>query len=70
VLGIFLQTPEECAVIKEKVKKFIAKRNAREVVSGGRSGDADALPTPVTKTPSEDNAGTLSENIRHDGVEH
>jgi hypothetical protein len=69
VLGIFLQTLE-CAVIKEKVKKFITEQNAREVVSGRRSGDADALPTPTVGTPSEDNAGTPSENIGHDGVEH
>ena len=70
VLGIFLQTLEECAAIKEKVKKFITERKAWESVSGSGSSDADALPTPTTETLGEDNVGAPCENIGQDGVEH
>lgn len=36
-----LQTAEECASIKEKVKSFIAAWNVREGAAGSGSGNAD-----------------------------
>jgi hypothetical protein len=56
-----LQSSEECAAIKEKVKKYIAERNARKGVASSSSGDADVPSTPATKVPAEDAA--------QDGVE-
>ena len=57
-----LQTPGECTAIKEKVKKFIAARNAREGATKSGSGDAGIPSTPAAEIPGED-AG-------HDGVEN
>lgn len=65
-----LQTSKECATIKEKVKKFIAARNAQEGAIGSGSGDAGASSTPATKIPSEDDTGTPGENAGQDGVEN
>jgi hypothetical protein len=45
-----LQSIEECVDIKEKVKKYIVKRNAREGVAGSGSGDADAPSTPLPRS--------------------
>ena len=41
--------------IKEKVKKYIAERNAHEGAAGSGSGDTEAPPTPTNEAP-EDNA--------------
>ena len=46
---------EECAVIKEKVKKYIAEQNARVGTARSGSGDTEAPPTPTNEAP-EDNA--------------
>ena len=53
-----LQSIEECATIKEKVKKYIAEWNAREGVAGSGSGETAMLLTPVTETQADDGTGT------------
>ena len=52
-LNPVLQSVEECAVIKEKVKKYVAKWNACEGAAGSGSGDADAPSTPATEIPTK-----------------
>jgi hypothetical protein len=63
-----MQSVEECAAIKEKVKKYIVERNARECAAGSGSGNADAPSTPVTEIPAEQGTGTPSEDAAQDGV--
>ena len=65
-----LQSIEECAAIKEKVKKYIAERNAREGSTGSGSGDTAALSTPVTTTLSHDGIGAPTEDATQDGVDN
>ena len=76
-----LQTPEECAAIMAKVKKFIADRNAKEgAVGSGSSGvnasstpDAGATGTPgeeTADTPGEEAIGTPGEHVNQEGVEN
>ena len=48
-LSSVLQSPEECAAIKEKVKKFIADRNARECATRSGLGDVGAPSTAATE---------------------
>jgi len=44
-----MQSIKECVVIKEKVKKYIVERNAREGVAGSGSSDTEApLTTAMT----------------------
>ena len=50
-----MQSVEGCMAIKEKVKKYIAERNAHEGAAGSGSGDTEAPPTPTNEAP-EDNA--------------
>lgn len=65
-----LQTPEECATIKEKVKKFIAARNAQEGATGSGSGDVGAPSTPAAEILGKDDMGTPGKNAGQDGVEN
>ena len=53
-----LQSIEECAAIKEKVKKYNAERNAHEGAAGSGSGETVAPLTPVTETQADDGTGT------------
>jgi hypothetical protein len=47
-----MQSVEECVAIKEKVRKYIAERNAREGATGSGSGDAGTLSTPTAENPT------------------
>ena len=58
-----------CA-IKEKVKKFIAERNAREGAAGSGSGDMNTPSTSATATPTEEGTGGPGEGVAQDGVEN
>ena len=69
-LKLVLQFIEECATIKEKMKKYIAKRNADEGATGSGSGDADALPTPATEIPTEEGTSAPGEDAAQDGVDN
>lgn len=68
VSEIYSVDPEECAVIKEKVKKFIATRNAQEGVTESGLGDAGTPSTPTVEIPSKDGTGALGEDAAQDGV--
>jgi hypothetical protein len=52
-----LQSIEECAAIKEKVKRYITERNAHEGATGSGSTDTETLPTPATGVPVGESAG-------------
>ena len=65
-----LQSPEECAAIKAKVKKFIADRNTREGATRSGSGYAGAPPTPAFEIPGEDNVAAPGKTSGQDGVEN
>ena len=65
-----LQSTEECAAIKEKVKKFIVVQNACEGMAGSGSDDADKPSTPATDTPAEEGTGGPGKGVAQDGVEH
>ena len=65
-----LQSIEECAAIKEKVKKFITEWNAREGTAGSGSGDMNTPLTPSTETPAEEGTGGPGEGVAQDGVEN
>ena len=64
-----MQSVENHAAIKEKVKKYIAERNAREGVAGSGSGDTEAPPTSAVEIPRDDNSGTPRDNAAQDGVD-
>ena len=49
-------------VIKEKVKKYIAMRNAHEGAAGSGSGNTEAPPTLATEAPKD--------NAAQDGVDN
>ena len=57
-----MQSIEECMVIKEKVKKYIAMRNAHEGAAGSGSGNTEAPPTLATEAPKD--------NAAQDGVDN
>jgi hypothetical protein len=65
-----LQSIEECTTIKEKVKKYIAERNAHEGVAGSGSGDADAPSTLATQIPTEQDTSAPGEDATRDGVDN
>ena len=69
-LACVLQSVEECAAIKEKVKKYIAERNALEGMAGSGSGYTEAPPTLAAEVPDGENAGTPKENMARDGVDN
>ena len=69
-LAHVLLSIEECAVIKEKVKKYIAERNAREGTARSGYGDTEAPPTPATEVLDCDNTGAPRENAAQDGVDN
>jgi hypothetical protein len=56
--------------IKEKVRKYITKRNAREGMTESGSGDAGMLLTPIAENPAQDGAGGSSEGAAQFGVEN
>lgn len=64
------QSDEECAAIKEKAKKYIAERNARETAAGSGPGDTEAPPTPATEILTEENTGAPGEDAARDGVDN
>jgi hypothetical protein len=53
--------------IKEKVKKYIAERNAHEGAAKSGSGDTEAPPTPAVEVLDGDNAGAPGEDAAQDG---
>jgi hypothetical protein len=53
--------------IKEKVKKYIAERNAHEGAAKSGSGDTEAPPTPAAEVLDGDNAGAPREDAAQDG---
>ena len=57
-----LQSIEECAAIKEKVKKCIAEWNAHEGATGSDSGKTATPSTPVTETLANDGTGAPTED--------
>jgi hypothetical protein len=61
---------EECAAIKEKVKRYIAERNAREGVAGSGSGDTEAPPAPATKVLVGESTGAGVQDVARDGVDN
>ena len=65
-----MQSVKECAEIKEKVKKYIAERNACEGATGSSSGDTEAPPTPAAEVLGDDNTGAPRENVARDGVDN
>jgi hypothetical protein len=65
-----LQSIEECIDIKEKVKKYIAKRNAREGVASSGSGNADAPLTPAIEILAEQGTSAPSKDAAQDGVDN
>lgn len=56
--------------IKEKVKKYIAERNAHEGVAWSGSSDTEASPTSVAEVLGDDNVGRPGDNAAQDGVEN
>ena len=65
-----MQSIEECVVIKEKVKKYIAEQNACEGVAGSGSSDTKAPPIPATEVPGDNNTGASGGNATQDGVDN
>ena len=65
-----LQSIEECAAIKEKVKRYIAEQNAREGAAGSSSGEMAASSTPVIETLADDGTGAPTEDAAQDGVDN
>lgn len=63
-----LQSPEECATIKEKVKKFIVDQNAWEGVTGSGLDDVGAPSTAAIEILGEDDMAALGKNVGQDGV--
>jgi hypothetical protein len=61
---------KEQMAIREKVKKYIAKRNAREGAGGSGSGDMEAPATPTTEVPTGDDTGAPADSVAQDGVQH
>jgi hypothetical protein len=61
---------EECAAIKEKVKRYIAERNAREGVAGSGSGDTEAPPTPAAKVLVGESTSAGVQDVARDGVDN
>ena len=65
-----LQSIEECAAIKEKVKKYITERNAHEGAAGSSSAETAAPSTPVTETLVDHGTGTSTEDAAQDGIDN
>ena len=65
-----MQSTVKCAVIKEKVKRFIAERNAHEGATGSGSGDMDAPSTPATEVPTEDDTGAPGVSTAQEWVDN
>ena len=66
----FVQFVEECAAIKEKVKKYIAERNARKGAARSGSSDTEAPSTPAAEVPGGDNTGAPGDNTAQDAVDN
>ena len=62
MLSCNVQFTEECTVIQERVKKYIAERNTREGVTGSGSGYMEAPTTATTEVPVSDNSGAPTDN--------
>jgi hypothetical protein len=65
-----LQSIEECMTINEKVKRYIAERNARKGAAGSGLGKTDAPLTPVTEIPANDVTGARTEDAAQDRVDN
>ena len=57
-------------MIKEKVKQYVAERNAREDGSGSGLGEAATPTTPAIKVPGRENISAPSLNVGQDGVDN
>ena len=65
-----MQSTEEFMATREKVKKYIAKRNAREGTTGSGSGDMEGPAAATTKVAVGGNSGAPADNVAQDGVEN
>ena len=52
------------------MKKYIAKRNAREGTTGSGSGDMEGPAAATTKVAVGGNSGAPADNVAQDGVEN
>ena len=56
--------------IREKVKKYIAERNAWEGAAGSGSSDMEAPAATTTEVSVGGNSGAPANNVAQDGVDN
>lgn len=65
-----MQSTEERMAIWEKVKRYIAERNAREGAARSGSNDVETLVTPATEVPIGDDSSALANRAAQDVVDN